>query len=97
MATKKQAPKPVLVTTAHRGVFFGYMQKREETPEGLTITLENARCAIRWGTTGGFFELASRGPGANSRVGARAPKVEIRKVTSVTDCSPDATAAWERA
>lgn len=88
---------PVLITTAHRGVFFGYLKSREETPEGLTVTLTGVRCAIRWSTTGGFLELAEKGPNKNSRVGARAPAAEIRKVTSVTDCTPEAVAAWEAA
>lgn len=93
---KTKQPEPVLVTTAHRGVFFGYIETRDETPEGLAVTLTNARCAIRWGTTGGFLELASKGPGPNGKVGARAPRVELRKVTSITAVAPEAVTAWER-
>lgn len=89
--------KPVLLTTAHRGVFFGYEERREETAEGLTVTVADCRCALRWATTGGFLELASQGPNSRSKIGARAPRVEIRKVTSVTECSPAAAEAWERA
>lgn len=93
----KTTPTPVLITTAHRGVFFGYLKSREETPEGLTVTLGNVRCAIRWSTIGGFLELAEKGPNAKSRIGSRAPQAEIRKVTSVTACTPEAVAAWEAA
>lgn len=96
----KKAKTMVLVTTAHRGVFAGRLVSREETAEGYcTVRLEGARCAIRWGTTGGFLELASKGPtGGRSKIGAVAPgAIELRRVTSITECTDEAAAAWERA
>lgn len=103
--TKKTSPtpetvdgKPVLVTTAHRLVLFGYLVHRDDgAADGPTVTLRNARCAIRWSTTGGFLELAERGPNARSLIGARAPQIELRKVTSVTECTSRAVDAWESA
>lgn len=96
-ATNDDSKQPVLVTTEHRGVFFGYLSKRTEDKDGLTVTLEKARCAIYWATTGGFLELAEKGPNSRSKIGSRAPEIELRKVTSVTKCSPAAIDAWESA
>ena len=90
--SKTSTPTPVLVTTKHRGVFFGYALDTS----GETIHLTRARCAIRFGTTGGFMELAEFGPTAKSKVGARAD-IQVRDVTSVTLVTEQATAAWEAA
>lgn len=97
-AKKAPARRPVLVTTAHRGVFFGHLVDEVEAGEGYsTVTLEGARCAIRWSTTKGFLELVETGPNSNSKIGARAPRIVLRKVTSLADCSEAAAAAWEKA
>lgn len=85
--------RPVIVTTEHRFVAFGYA---DET-SGDVITLISARCAIRFGTTGGLLQLAGTGPTSQSKIGARAPKIELRKVTSVLEVSDEARDAWERA
>lgn len=85
-------PTPVLVTTKHRGVFFGYALDTS----GETIDLTRARCAIRFGTTRGFMELAETGPTKLSKIGARAD-IQVRDVTSVTLVTEQATAAWEAA
>ena len=82
----------VLVTTAHKGVFFGYT---DDPPTAQVVILSNARCAIRFGTKGGFLELADTGPTRDSRVGARAPEITLQAVTSVTKVSEAATKAWE--
>lgn len=86
---------PVLVTTEYRGVFFGYLEARDD--DKGTVVLTGARAAIRWHTTGGFLELADKGPNANSRIGSRAPRIELRKVTAIAEVSPAAVEAWERA
>jgi hypothetical protein len=96
MATAKKK-NPVLITTAHRGVFFGYLEDRHEDTSGLTVVLSGARCAIYWATKTGFLELAEKGPNERSTIGARAPEIELRNVTSMTKCSPQATEAWEAA
>lgn len=82
--------KAVLVTTAHRGVFFGFLESRD----GNSVVLENARCAIRWNTSGGFLELADVGPNANSKIGSPARRVELFDVTSIADVTPEATEKW---
>lgn len=93
MTTKKPArPKlrPVLVTTANRGVFFGYATKTD----GETIKLTSARNCIYWSRQcGGFMGLAANGPVGDSRVGAKAD-IEIRNITSVTEVTEAAAKVW---
>lgn len=83
--------RPVIVTTEYRGVFFGYATDTS----GDTIHLKRARNALRWSDkTGGFMGLAERGPGpGDSRIGAPAD-IELRKVTSVVEVTPEAERVW---
>ncbi len=93
MASKKKfETKPVIVTTSHRGVFFGELEKGTE--ESRTVTLTGARNAIYWATSRGFIELAQVGPNANSKIGATAQRIVLHDVTSVTECTESAAAAW---
>jgi hypothetical protein len=86
--------RPVLVTTEYRGVFFGYA----DDTSGNTITLTNARNCIYWPTSqGGFGGLASDGPQKGARIGARVSKLDLRKITSVSEVTEAATKAWEAA
>lgn len=86
--------RKVIVTTAHRGVFFGELVGSTETK---IVTLRNARCAIYWATTKGLFELASVGPNNKSKIGSVAEEITLHDVTSVIVCSSDAVAKWEEA
>jgi hypothetical protein len=85
----------VMITTKHRGVFAGYLL--EERDNGSTVVLEQARCAIRWGTSKGFLELASEGPTSNSKIGAVAPQVTLYDVTAKVLCTEKAEGAWRAA
>lgn len=85
--------RPVIVTTEHRGVFFGYA----DNTRSATIDLHNARMAIRFGTTRGLMQLAETGPTGSSKISARAGMIEIRKITAVFEVAPDAVKAWEDA
>lgn len=85
--------RPVLVTTAHRGVFFGYA----DNTSGNTIKLYSGRCCIYWPQSNhGFMGLASDGPKSGARIGPAAD-IELRDITSVIDCTEAAVAAWEKA
>ena len=93
MTDNKQL-RPVLVTTEFRGVFFGYA----DDTSGENITLTNARNCIYWSSAnGGFGGLASEGPAKGSRIGARVDKIDLRKITSVSEMSAGAVANWENA
>ena len=87
-------PRPVLVTTEYRGVFFGYA----EDTSGDTVHLTKARNCIYWpSANGGFMGLASEGPVKGARIGAKVTEIDLRKVTSVTEMTEIAVAAWEAA
>lgn len=84
--------RPVLVTTAHRGVFFGY----SEDTTGDVIALNNARNCVYWDVgTKGFLGLASSGPTSKCRVGPAA-NIVLKNITSVTEVTEKAVAAWEK-
>ena len=82
----------VLVTTEYKGVFAGEL--KEKDAEAKRVVLKNARCAIQWATTKGFFELAELGPNVNSKIGSTAPTVELFGVTSISACTETAKKAW---
>ena len=91
MAEAKE--RAVVVTTAHRGVFFGYATDTS----GPTIHLRAARNCIYWSSDiKGFVGLAATGPSTDCRVGPAAD-MELRDITCVLECTPEAVAAWEAA
>jgi hypothetical protein len=85
MRTKKEVKKkerPVLVTTAYRGVFFGYA-----SDTGDVIELKRAQLVIRWSSDlRGFMGLASHGPSSSCTIG-RPADIELRGITSVVECA----------
>lgn len=84
--------RPVLVTTAHRGVFFGYATDTD----GETIALKGARCCVYWSRdVKGFLGLAATGPTSSCRVGPPAD-ITLRNITSVAEVTADAVKAWEK-
>lgn len=93
MKKKVQAKeRPVVVTTAHRGVFFGYAT----ATKGETIELKRARLCVHWCDVKGFMGLAATGPGKGCKIGPPAD-IELRAITSVLECTPEAVVAWEKA
>lgn len=90
---KENSERPVLVTTAHRGVFFGYT----DDTSGDIIKLRAARNCLYWPSEQkGFLGLAAVGPVKGTRIGPAAD-LELRDITSVAACTPDAVTAWEKA
>ena len=87
--------RAVLVTTAHRGVFFGRLVGE---PSKEKVLLTDARNCVYWDTgTRGFLGLASEGPGKGCKVGPAAVEITLWDITSVVVCSDAAIAAWESA
>lgn len=86
----KTTKRAVLVTTEHRGVFFGYATETS----GETIKLTDARLCLYWSRdVKGFMGLASNGPSATCRIGPAAD-IELRKITAIATVTPEAEAAW---
>jgi hypothetical protein len=89
----KNKQQPLVVTTAHRGVFFGY----GEATDAETITLTSARMCVYWTTDlHGVLGLATRGPAAGCKVGPAVERITLRDVTAVIECSESAAAEWSK-
>jgi hypothetical protein len=92
MASKAKQ-RAVLVTTEHRGVFFGYASKTD----GETIALSKARLCVYWSAdVKGFMGLAANGPSATCKIGPPAD-ITLRAITAVAEVTPAAVKAWESA
>jgi hypothetical protein len=88
---KKSSERPVVVTTAHRGVFFGYA----EDTEGETIALKRSRLCVYWSAdVHGFMGLAANGPSKSCRIGPPAA-ITLRNITAVLEVTPEAAKRWE--
>ena len=84
------AERPVIVTTAHRGVFFGYASNTD----GEVISLKRSRLCIYWSAdVQGFMGLATKGPTKGCRIGPPAD-IDLRAITSVLSVTPEAEKAW---
>ena len=93
MTDEKRA---VLVTTVHKGVFFGRLESFEDDLK--IVTLNDARNCIYWSEeVHGFLGLAATGPTKGTRVGPAVPVLTLTDVTSIADCTAEATKAWEKA
>ena len=91
--TARVTERAVLVTTAHRGVFFGYANG---DIGGDTIILKRARLCSYWSKDmKGFLGLASMGPSSSCRIGQPADSITLLAVTSVSEVSPAAVEKWE--
>lgn len=97
----KKKPKPsriakeraVVICTDKRGVFFGYTTKTDGDP----IRLTRPRMCVYWDTaTRGVLGLAATGPTSGCRITNAPPAIELRGITAVIECSPEAVSAWEK-
>ena len=94
VSKSKATERAVIVTTEHRGVFFGYAT----ATDGETIDLKRARLCVYWSSdVKGFMGLAAGGPTKGCKIGPAVPSIELRKITSVVGVSPEAAEAWEKA
>lgn len=90
---KKPAPKaiPLVVTTSHRGVFFGW----GIPSPAETIRLERVRMCVYWDVSiKGVLGLATTGPGKACRITPEVPALTLFGVTSVMEATPEAEKAW---
>lgn len=86
--------KPVLITTQHRGVFFGMVANDADlTPKTLT-DIKQARMAIYFGTEKGVQQLADTGPTKDSRISAPSDIEVLHDVTGVFTVTPEAMDKW---
>jgi len=85
----------VLVSDAHRGVFFGYASGNLNVK---SIRIEKARMVVYWSQdVHGYSGLAANGPTDGCRIGPPIPAITIQDVVSVSELSDTAVLAFERA
>lgn len=85
--------RPVLVTTAHRGVFFGYLvgEAKKES-----VTIDRPRNVTYWSAdVHGFLGLAAKGPTKSCKVGPAGERSTPFDITGVWGCTDAARAAFE--
>jgi hypothetical protein len=86
--------KNVLITTAHRGVWFAQVEENKDLTTETLTDLKNCRMAIYWGTTKGLHELCQKGPSKSSRISSPADIPVLHKVTAVFAVTDEAAKAW---
>ena len=91
MNENEKSKQPLVITTAHRGVFFGYGEPTSEA----TITLTKAKMCVYWTSDlHGVFGLATRGPGNGCKIGPEVERVTLQGVTAILECSEPAAKEW---
>lgn len=87
----------VVVTTEHRGVFFGYVEEMPDLDKSKTVVLDKARMCIYWPEwQHGVVGLAANGPADGSKISPAAPAIALSDVLSVMVCSSTAIKMWEK-
>lgn len=96
ISDKGKVRRAVLVTTAHKGVFFGYLASKV-TKERITIT--RGRNVVYFDTnTKGFMGLVENGPTDGCRIGpAVIGKSTLFDITGVFEVSTAAVPKFEAA
>ncbi len=84
---------PLIVTTEHKGVFFGYGVPTTEK----TIRIEKVRMCVHWSAdVKGVVGLAATGPTSGCRIGPAAPAMTLQGVTGIMEVSTEAEAKWNQ-
>ena len=87
--------RAVVVTTAHRGVFFGDLVSEDDDKK--IVVIENARNCLYWpSSVNGFSGLATVGPLGGSRIGPSVPTMKLHDVTAVLVTTDEAEALWRK-
>jgi len=85
---------PVVVTTEHRGVFFGFATS--PTAGATTIELVDGQMCVYWSeSVKGVLGLAATGPDKRCKISPPVPRLELNKVTSVMHATSEAVKAWQ--
>lgn len=89
--------KAIIITTKHRGVFFGRVAENEPIDGEHIKNVHGCRMAIQFGTDRGVMQLAETGPTDRSKISARADMPIIRDVTAVMSVTDAAAELWDKA
>lgn len=93
--TAETAGRPVVVTTAHRGVFFGFLDPAADQAAKV-IELAGAQMCVYWSEdVQGVLGLASHGPSGRCKVTRPVSRVTLQDVTAVMDVTGEAVKLWQ--
>ena len=82
-----------VVTTEHRGVFFGTLASYDE--EAKRAVLTDAQMCVYWSTdVHGVVGLAANGPTKSCRITPAAPKMTLEGVTAIIEATEGAAKQW---
>ena len=94
MSDKKEIP--VVVTTLHKGVFFGYIDD-EESANDNPIVIKRAMMCVYWSSgVKGILGLPTDGPDKDSRISGERATVRLHNVTAVAIATKKAAKNWEK-
>ncbi|HUY52546.1 MAG TPA: hypothetical protein VMV92_43735 [Streptosporangiaceae bacterium] len=88
----------VVVTTGHRGVFFGYVPGLPalHPADAKAVTLSRAQMCVYWSEdVQGVLGLAATGPTEGCKVTRPVPSLIVTEVTAVMEASAEAADAWK--
>lgn len=88
--------KSILITTKHRGVFYGEVSKDTDLSQRTLQDVKNARMCFNWRNEKGVMGLASDGPDHNCKWGEPADIEYIHDITAIFTVTDKAKAAWNR-
>ena len=85
----------VVITTEHRGVFFGYIDPEDKDKK--TISVEKCRMCVYWSSdVHGVVGLAANGPATDCKITPATKEIILQDITAVMVCEEDAIKAWEK-
>lgn len=86
--------KPIIITTLHRGVFFGLVDADKDLTAKTLTDIKSARMAIYFGTTRGINQLCRTGPTENSTISDPSDIECLQDVTAVFSVTGEAAQKW---
>ena len=89
--------KAVLITTAHRGVWYAEVSEKTDLTQKTLTNLKNCRMAIYWGTTKGIQQLCETGPTSSSKISATSDIAVLHDITAVFSITDKAVLSWKEA
>jgi hypothetical protein len=86
---------PVVVTTEHKGVFFGFAEKPTAAGD-TTVELVGAQMCVYWSdSVRGVLGLAATGPDKRCKITPVVPRIQLDKVTAIIEATGEAVKAWQ--
>lgn len=94
--SKSKKTLAVVVTTKHRGVFFGYINPNDKERQDK-VEVEDLQMAVYWSADiGGVLGLPAVGPSKTCRISKPAKSGVLHDITAVIEATSEAEKAWKK-